>query len=225
MALPVTARGQETRARVLDAAEKVFGEQSYFRVSIADITREAGVGQGTFYLYFPSKEAAFRELVQQRAHELRAATYLATEGAAHRLEAERAGFAAFFTFIHQHPQLYRIVRQAEFVDVDLFRAYYRTFAEGYTAALRAAMERGEIARMDPEVLAYCLMGVGDFMGMRWVLWSGESIDSSVFEDVMQFMQYGLTGPDSREAEGGVAGESGSASMESRAGITTEPLQS
>lgn len=158
---------------------RCFGETSYFRVTIADITREAGVGQGTFYLYFPSKEAAFRELVEVRAHGLRTATRLATEGAADRMQAESAGFATFFDFIDRHRGLYRIVRQAEFVDIELFQTYYQVFAQGYAAALRTSMNRGEIARMDPEVRAYCLMGVGDFVGMRWVVWTAEAMEPSV----------------------------------------------
>jgi AcrR family transcriptional regulator len=198
--VPVTARGQETRARLLAAAEKVFGERSYFQVSIADITREAGTGNGTFYLYFPSKEDAFRKLVHQRAHELRMVTRMATDKAADRVEAERAGFAAFFAFIDQHRHLYRVVRQAEFVDQELFREYYRLFADGYCQVLREAMDRGEIAEVDPEVLAYCLMGVGDFIGMRWVVWSPESIPAEVFEAAMQFIRYGLTGEIPPEVE-------------------------
>ena len=197
MVVPVTARGQETRARLLAAAEKVFGERSYFQVSMADITREAGVGNGTFYLYFPSKEAVFRELIQERGHELRMVTRLATEGATERAQAERAGFAAFFDFIDRHRHLYRIVRQTEFVDAELFREYYDLFAAGYCTELRAAMDRGEIARMDPEVLAYCLMGIGDFIGMRWVVWSSDPIPEDVFEAAMRFIATGLsgTGPD------------------------------
>jgi AcrR family transcriptional regulator len=206
--IPVTVRGQETRARLLAAAEKVFGEESYFRVSIADITREAGTGNGTFYLYFPSKEAVFRELVQQRGHELRTVTRLATQGAATRLEAERAGFAAFFTFIDEHRHLYRIVRQAEFVDQALFREYYRTFAEGYRAALSAAMERGQIGRMDPEVLAYCLMGVGDFVGMRWVIWGTDPLPPEVFDEAMRFIRCALTQPQQRREGGATNGEPG-----------------
>jgi len=205
-ALPLTARGQETRARLLAAAEKVFGEKNYFRVTIADLTREAGVGQGTFYLYFPSKEAAFRELVQQRGHELRTVTRLATSDAGDRPQAERSGFAAFFDFIHQHRTLYRVVRQAEFVDPALFQEYYRVFAEGYSEALAAAMERGEIGRIDPEVLAYCLMGIGDFIGMRWVVWSPDPISNDVFENVMRFIQYGLAGPDAHSDRGGGAAQ-------------------
>jgi AcrR family transcriptional regulator len=198
----VTARGQETRARLLAAAEKVFGQKSYFQVSIADITREAGVGNGTFYLYFASKETAFRELVQQRGHELRTVTRLATEGAADRATAERAGFAAFFDFIDQHRELYRVVRQAEFVDPELFREYYRVFAEGYRLALQDAMDRGEIAPLNPEVLVYCLMGVGDFSGMRWVLWTDQPIGEATFDDIMAFIAFGLAGPSPRDTEGG-----------------------
>jgi len=202
MVVPVTARGQETRARLLAAAEKVFGAQSYFQVSIADITREAGTGNGTFYLYFPSKESVFRELVQQRGHELRMITRMATQGAPDRPHAERAGFAACFDFIREHTALYRIVRQAEFVDPALFQEYYTVFAEGYTTALTTAMARGEIARLAPEVLAYCLMGIGDFIGMRWVMWSADPLPPAVFDDVMHFIQHGLTGPSASHQEGG-----------------------
>jgi AcrR family transcriptional regulator len=191
MAVPVTARGQETRARLLAAAEKVFGEKSYFTVSIADITREAGTGSGTFYIYFPSKEAAFRELVQQRGHELRMVTRMAAEGAPNRLEAEKRAFARFFEFISRHGNLYRVVRQAEFVDQALLREFYSAMAEGYTVALQQAMDAGDVRRMDPEVLAYCLMGVGDFVGMRWVVWPNGQIPTVVLEQVMEFVTRGL----------------------------------
>lgn len=213
MVVPVTPRGQETRARILAAAEKVFGEKSYFRVSIADITREAGTGNGTFYLYFPSKEAAFRELVEQRGHEMRTVTHLAMEGAQSRVAAERAAFAAFFDFINQHRSLYRIVRQAEFVDQQLFGEFYQILAEGYRVSLQAAMDRGEVAGMDPEVLAYCLMGVGDFIGMRWVVWQDGGIPPQVFEATLAFVERGLMGREKAERTSTPAGEGGGAAIQ------------
>lgn len=202
MGVPVTARGQETRARLLAAAEKVFGEKSYYRVSIADITREAGTGSGTFYIYFRSKEAAFRELVRERGHELRKVTRLASQGAPNRIEAERRAFAGFFEFISEHSNLYRVVRQSEFVDETLLREFYQAMAEGYSAALSSSMDAGEIRRMDPEVLAYCLMGIGDFIGMRWVVWPGEAMPQDVFEEVMEFMTRALQRPMKPEPKGG-----------------------
>lgn len=199
---PVTARGQETRARLLTAAENIFGQKSYFTVSIADITREAGVGNGTFYLYFPSKEAVFRELVEDRGHEMRAAARMATESSGSRVEAERAGFAAFFDFIARHRSLYRVVRQAEFVDPELYRAFYVAMAKGYTTGLLSAMDAGEIAVMDPEVLAYCLMGIGDFVGMRWVVWPDAPIPEDAFEQTMRFVKKALSNAAATPSEGG-----------------------
>ena len=51
---PKTARGARTRAKILKAAEDTFGTLGYHRAGVTDITRAAGVAQGTFYTYFTS---------------------------------------------------------------------------------------------------------------------------------------------------------------------------
>jgi len=190
--VPSTSRGQRTRQKLLDAAEAIFGERGYERASITEITQRAGVAQGTFYVYFPDKQTIFEELVRGLSQRLRRATTEATQGLTNRNDIERAGFRAFFDFIGRHRGLYRIVRQAEFVDEALFRWYYERFAEGYAAGLKAAMDAGQIREMDPEVMAYCIMGMGDFLGMRWVLWQDESLPDAVFEQAFEFMSHGFT---------------------------------
>ncbi|HHX88257.1 MAG TPA: helix-turn-helix transcriptional regulator, partial [Paracoccus sp.] len=60
---PRTKRGRDTQQSILRAAEAVIGAQGYASASISDITRAAGIAQGTFYIYFDSKEHVFRELV------------------------------------------------------------------------------------------------------------------------------------------------------------------
>src|SRR5918999_256649 len=52
----LSARGTRTRLRLLEAAESVFAEHGYHEASVVKITEAAGVGQGTFYLYFSSKQ-------------------------------------------------------------------------------------------------------------------------------------------------------------------------
>lgn len=188
---PSTARGQQTRQKLLESAEAVFGEKGYDRASITEITQRAGVAQGTFYVYFSDKKAIFVELVQELSHRLRREIAEAVSGLSDRIEIERTGFRTFFTFIHKHRNLYKIVRQAEFVDEELFRWYYRRLAQGYTQGLAQAMEEGQIRRLDPECLAYCLMGIGDFLGMYWVLWDGEVLPEEAFENVMAFICYGI----------------------------------
>ena len=51
------------RAALLRAAAASFAEQGYHAATVADIARRAQVATGTFYLYFPSKESCFEELV------------------------------------------------------------------------------------------------------------------------------------------------------------------
>jgi hypothetical protein len=54
------------------------------------------------------------------------------------------------------------------------------------------MDAGEIEQGDPEVLAYALMGVGELIGMRWILWNAEGqMPQDVFEQTMRFVQRGL----------------------------------
>lgn len=190
--MPRTGRGWRTRKKLLDAAERIFGERGFHDTSIADITRAAGVGLGTFYVYFPSKEAIFVELVKDMGHEMRRRLHEASAAAPDRARAEEAGFRAFFDFVAQHPNLYRIVRECEFVAPQEYRAWYQRLAERYRARLTEAMEAGEFRRLDPELVAYCLMGMGDFLGMRLVLWDGRRrVPQRALATVMEMMLDGL----------------------------------
>src|SRR5207248_924384 len=78
----------------------------------------------TFYLYFDSKKAVFDELVRDLNQRVR---YAMKEGSTRghtRLEAELLGFRAFFRFTAEHPALYRIIRQAEFVSPEMLHYHY-----------------------------------------------------------------------------------------------------
>jgi AcrR family transcriptional regulator len=51
------------RDRLLTAATEVFASKGYTATRVSDIVRQAGVAQGTFYLYFKSKQAIFEQLI------------------------------------------------------------------------------------------------------------------------------------------------------------------
>ena len=187
---PATKRGEATRGKLLDAAEHEFGEKGYHAASVSSITRRAGVGQGTFYLYFPSKEEVMRELVRHMGRALRHALALATAGAQERLEVERRGFEAFVRFSLEHTNLYRVVMESQFVDEDIYRDYYGRLADGYTAGLTAAQERGEIREGDAETQAWALMGVAHFLGLR-AIWAGGEPDATTMDAAFAFVRRGL----------------------------------
>ena len=167
---PKTRRGERTRQKILDAAQHEIGSKGFADASISTITAEAEVGQGTFYLYFRSKEDVLRELVLRMGRRLRRHLTLAIAGAPNRLEAERRGLQAFLEFVRANTDLYRVVAEAQFVDPAVFQRYYQDFAASYRAGLLAAEARGEITSGDAEVRAWALMGISDMVGRRFALW-------------------------------------------------------
>jgi AcrR family transcriptional regulator len=188
---PPTARGRKTRRRLLAAAESLIGTRGFHATSIGDITRKAGVGQGTFYLYFSSKDEIFRQLVRHLSQQLRRALAGAVSGAETRLEVEERGVREFIRFSAEHRELYQIVSESQFIDPELFRWYYERLAEGYTLGLSRAMERGEIVRNDPETVAWCLMGASHFLGIRWIIWEGGEPPEEVVQATVDFIRRGL----------------------------------
>jgi AcrR family transcriptional regulator len=184
----LTARGERTRQRLLESAERIFAELGYHDASIVKITEAAGVGQGTFYLYFQSKKQVFDEVVLDLNTRVRAAMTEAAERGTTRAERELLGFSAFFRFTAEHPALYRIIRQAEFVSPETLVLHYERLMRPYAAGLEQAMAAGEVAEADPEVLAWSLMGIGELVGMRWILWNGEQgMPEPVFEQLARII--------------------------------------
>ncbi|HZD72966.1 MAG TPA: TetR/AcrR family transcriptional regulator [Actinomycetota bacterium] len=61
------AQASETRAKLLAAARRAFAELGYARTRVEDVVTGAGVGHGTFYAYFPNKQAALEALMRDHA--------------------------------------------------------------------------------------------------------------------------------------------------------------
>jgi len=53
----------KTKEKLLHSAKKIFSEKGFYRTRVSDIVKDAGVSQGTFYIYFKSKEEIFKEII------------------------------------------------------------------------------------------------------------------------------------------------------------------
>jgi AcrR family transcriptional regulator len=193
---PLSKRGLDTRRRLLDAAEQVFAALGYHEASVVKITDAAGVAAGTFYLYFDSKKSIFDELVRDLNRRVRHAMKEGSAQGTTRLEQELLGFKAYFRFTSEHPALYRIIRQAEFVSPEMLRYHYDKLSENYVEALRASVSSGEIGQLNPDVAVWALMGVGEMIGMRWILWGeGKPIPAPVWAELERLLRCVLEAKD------------------------------
>lgn len=188
---PKTARGEATRRSILAAAEKVIGAKGYNDASIGHITSEAGVAQGTFYIYFTTKEQVFSELVLEMGRLVRHTIAEATQGIGNRLEAEKAGLYAFLEFVQAHPDLYRIVQEALFVDPAAYEEYYMTFAAGYRTGLEAAEAAGQISKGDSETRAWALMGIAKSLGEQLVVFKSDKPITELVASAYDLIENGI----------------------------------
>ena len=188
---PRTERGRKTLRRLLEAAAAEFGERGFHEAAITGITGRAGVALGTCYTYFESKEELFRALVRDMSHATRVHVAEAARGAPDRLTAERRGLEAFIAFTRKHPELYRIIEEAQFVAHDAYREHYLTFVDGYRRNLAAAAARGEIEEGDDEPRAWALIGMSVFLGMRYGVWQEDLSPAQVADTAITLVSEGL----------------------------------
>lgn len=194
---PLTARGERTRCKLLHAAEREFGEFGFHTASVSSITRRAGVAQGTFYIYYSSKEAILRELVDSIGHKLRRTLSEAMHGLEKRIDIERQGLLTFLDFAIREKNLYRVVLESQFIDESIYRDYYQRLAEAYANQLERSQKAGETRAGSAVAQAWALMGIANFLGLRYSVWEGQLPPDEVIDTVMAFIEGGLT-PDTMD---------------------------
>lgn len=187
--MPVTARGQATRRKLLNAAEMEFGNKGFHVSSVSSITGRAGVGQGTFYLYFRTKEEIFVTLVQEIGRNLRGKMQAALQAPGERSSRERAALQTFFDFSVSNRAHFRIVQEAQFVDEAVFRDYYEQIAADYAQSLEDNSEGQSAAERDPQVRAWGLLGMGHFVGLRRYLCTASDPSRQDFDSMMSLIKH------------------------------------
>ncbi len=188
---PKTKRGQTTLDNIIQAAAEVFYEKGFYGGAISDITRKAGVGNGTFYIYFDSKLSVYRHLLVEYGNRIRAASHQAISGCESREEAERQGMRAFFQFVLEDQAIFNIIWESLYIDKTLFDEFYTTFAQAYSQRLEKAQQAGEVRPMDPQVLSYALMGISNFVALNSLVLKQEQNIDGLTDEVMKLLSHGM----------------------------------
>src|SRR5512143_1343287 len=98
-------RTADKRERILSAAERIFARHGFFAAKVSDVAKEAGVADGTIYLYFKNKDdlliSLFERRMQQVNDTLRAEIErVKTAGPVDQL---RAFIKAYLQLVHDEP--------------------------------------------------------------------------------------------------------------------------
>lgn len=147
---------------------------------------------GTFYVYFDSKLSLYRYLLLQFSHRIRKELSIKTSGCPDRRSAERAGIRAWLEFIAKNPYMYNIIWESLYVDRKLFTEYYENFCKSYMRSINSGKEKGEVRDIDSEVLAYMLMGISNFVGLKYGMFEKSGVDfDRITDEVMKVLEGGM----------------------------------
>ena len=190
---PKTKRGIATRNKIMKSAERLFGEKGYYDTSINDIAMKAKVAPGTIYIYFKDKFTLYCYLLNDYSHLLRSEIVRKIKelDCKTRREAEKVGMLHFLQTIEEHPYIYQIIWESLYIDKNLFIDYYTNFAAHYRKGLDKAYVNDEIGEWDHEVIAYLLMGIVNFIGLRYVFFKKDRDLEEVVDEVMKVLDGGL----------------------------------
>lgn len=155
------------RAAILDAAREVFAEQGYEAASVRDIVRRTDLASGTFYNYFPDKDAIFVALLEETGEQARRRVRDARRRARTASEFVEGGYRAFFEFIVSEPERFAFMRRNLDTMTNRFGAtVLPAGTEELAEDLRTAIEAGHLPPVDVDYCAGAMVAVALELGAR-----------------------------------------------------------
>jgi len=169
---PQTDKGQARRDQLLAAARTVFEDRGFVDARVADIVAEARVAQGTFYSYFDSKDAIFREVAEQTVAQMLAdfGTIEVEPGASPHARV-RAGLRRYVQVYRENARMIALMEQAGTFTPEMRRTRLQV-RETWLAQLERSVKRqqaGGIAdpTVDPFMVVQVLGAMADHVCYLW----------------------------------------------------------
>jgi len=187
---PTPRDPEQTRGRILDAALDIFARKGYHDASVDEIVESSGSSKGSVYFHFPNKQRLFLALVDKFADVLERHVHESVEQEAAGIQRVRLALEAVMnTFAKYRAPAKVLLVQA----VGLGSAFeekrmevQQRFALLIKHYLDQAVEVGDIAPVDTEMVAYAWMGAINELVIRWV-YTGQPQPDRIMSTLLPFL--------------------------------------
>jgi AcrR family transcriptional regulator len=157
-------RAPERREQLLQVARKVFAQRGYHTVTMDDVATEAGITKPILYDHFPSKRDLYRGLLEADLATLQRKIEAALESSPGNRERIRASFQAYFDFVDEEGEGFRLLMKEAVGAEEEFRDLVGRFRDDVLAAVTEVMIResqGRLSRKEAEDVALGLIGMAE----------------------------------------------------------------
>lgn len=178
------------RTQILDAATRVFALKGFHRATVKEIAREAGLADGTIYLYFENKNALMLALLDRmNESDARESHFEQVEGV------DLAGFMRLYTRHRMaeirkgSPDLFKVVLSELLINEELRELYFKQVTaptmELGTQYFAKWMEQGLIRNADPYLTTSALAAL--FLGMFMLQELGDTTLAHREDEIADFI--------------------------------------
>ena len=178
---PRVAAAPGKRERILDAAVKVFAAEGFYNAKVAQIAQEAGVADGTIYLYFKSKDDLLISLFEDRMEGINANLRNALAAAPTSADRLRAVVRLHLELVEQNRHMAEVIcvelRQSSKFIKEYANPKFGEFLRLIAGAIVDGQKSGELrADMDPPMVARAMFGALDELALAWLVRGKDRID-------------------------------------------------
>ncbi|MEW6443937.1 MAG: TetR/AcrR family transcriptional regulator [bacterium] len=168
MAKGAEQRREQTRAKILSAAGRLFSRKGYHNTQVMDICHEARISAGTFYLYFQNKRDLFEHIARETLEDVRTNLKRLRQPRAsgdlrERMQRIRDTYTTYFDYIEANPeQLLMVLRGSYGIDEDMDGAAWRyltRFADDIAEDFQSWQKLGVLRKCNPAVLGHMVNGM------------------------------------------------------------------
>jgi AcrR family transcriptional regulator len=202
------ARSEETRARILQSALKLFAEKGYDTTGVAEVCAAADVSKGAFYHHFPSKQAIFIELLQEWLRGLDTELGKAmgrSSNVPEGLLAMASEMKGVFDATDGRLQLFLEFWQQARRDPEVWKeliAPYRRYRDFFAQIVQKGIDEGSLPQQDPQAAAHALVALAVGFVVQGVLDPAGADWYGVIQDAIKLLISGLSNVRSGADPGG-----------------------
>jgi AcrR family transcriptional regulator len=160
------------KERILEAALEIFSQKGFHPATTDEIAERAGVGKGTLYRYFETKEKLFAELVRLRLEELEKRAGSVMDGHDDVLTMISKYIRVYFEFFDGNQRLFRLIVQEQLeLGEHSVEEYFRKVMRAIPHLKRKVYEgtqQGILKDVDFQTVFYGTMGFAHGVIQKWL---------------------------------------------------------
>lgn len=200
----------QRKLEILTVAERLFARRGFFKTSMAEIAHEAEFSVGSLYQFFPSKDAVYVALMEDKFAEYLALVQREVAAARTAMDQLDALIATKFGFFEKHRNFFRIyvtewgvgecsVKGALGQRISGLREAYLALL---TKTMAAGIRRRVFKKLDAREMAQLFDGMMNAIIHQWIASAGEESLTAKNEAIREVFLRGVSVPQPVEVKRG-----------------------